>query len=585
MAEEKDLGRKIATNSLVSVLTAGTYMLSRLALTPFILSYISLEEFGLWGVCFTILGYALVNGPGIQGAFIKYSAEFASDGDHSKLNRLLSTGLLTMAMVCSVCFLLMVALLPILLDLFKVEPGLKDTAQFLILGTTAAFMLDALFSPFYAILSGLQEIAKLRLIWLAASIVELGLIVCLVLNSWGVSSLLLAYITRILIQTVAYVLFAYRRIPALQMHPKLFCRSLLGTLFSFGGRVQFISLLAMFMNTFDKLVATSFFGLGAAGLFEVGQKFPKTGQLVVSPVFAPLLPAASHYRGHWSQLEESTARARGQRYLRLSALSLAIGLLGITYPLILYTHSFLSLVAILIAALLVAPLIPWLKNGFSRKEKLESPEIRQLYLTAARHATLLNVSAMGLCAASAPALIFAWVGEGYEKAYGLMVLVSLSCLVNLLTGPGTQVFQGSNRTGREFEYLMTQIILAAIWVPSFSSIWGLQGAVLGTLSALIVSCTYFLWQTHRCLSIAPKEYLQQVIFPSCVPAVLSLAAAYTVFQLPFLSRWETLAQLSALGALFFLLNGVILKIWVLSDEEWTTFLAIILRKKVAKSQY
>ena len=55
----RQIGRKVARNSVASMGAVGIYFLSRLALTPFILHYVNLTEFGLWSMCFVILSYVL----------------------------------------------------------------------------------------------------------------------------------------------------------------------------------------------------------------------------------------------------------------------------------------------------------------------------------------------------------------------------------------------------------------------------------------------------------------------------------------------------------------------------------------------
>lgn len=573
-----DLGQKVLTNSLVSVLTAGVYILSRLALTPFILAYVSLEEFGLWGICFTILGYALVNGPGVQGAFIKYSAEYAAEKKYTELNRLLSTGFFTLLAFCCGVFLCLMWALPHLMNLFHIHDELKETAYFLISGTTAIFLIDALFSPYFAILSGLQEIARLKLIWLAASLIELLLIVCLIFQGLGIQSLLWAYCVRIVVQVCAYVVFAHRHIPTLTLTPRLFCPNILRIFCAFGGRIQLISFMAIFMDTFDKLVATYFLGLGAAGLFEIGRKFPKTGQLVITPAFAPLLPAASHYRGQWVSEHAMTAKRRVSRYCHLFLLSLVIASLVLVPFLLVQGQLLLGTLAFVVCLAITGFQTPWMRAQLRSGERLESEEIRALYLSGMRHSILLNASICGLCAAFSPLLVFVWVGAGYEGAGFIMVLISVCCFVNLLTGPGTQVFRGSNRMGRELEYLIIQMTLAIFWAPFFASFWGINGAIVGTLAALSVACLYFLWQTHDCMGISKRELIQKVGIPVLIPLSLSLLFASFIFHLPLIDRQESLLHLVGLGGLFFLSNILMLKEWVLNEEEWGMLTGILLRK-------
>ena len=566
MTASSQLGKKIATNSLVAVLAAGVYMVSRIALTPLVLAFVSIEEYGLWGFCFTILGYVAVNGPGVHGAYVKYTAEFAARGEADDLNRLLSTGLLAMTGLCSAIFVGIAVTTPFLLNSFNIDASLLYTAQMLIIGTSAAFLIDAAFSGFYSIACGLQEIAKVRIIWLIVSLVELALILALLYLDWGILSLLYAYIARILIQTAAYIAFAFKRIPKLRVHPSLFCRDQLKTFFTFGGKVQLITLLGMLMITLDKLVATWILGFAAGGLFEIGRKFPMTAGMIVTPVFTPLVPAASHYGGKWINLEETTHRQRRARYLRLFLLSLAVGLLFLApYPLLTPDYPLVWSGSIVTSSgLILLCLRSWLRSGFARQETLESDDIRQLYLQGARHTILLAVFAFGFLSAISHALIYIWVGEGYAGAANLLLIISIWSVINFLTGAGTQILRGIDRTGRELEYLIVQLTLALLWTPMLTYSFGLSGAALGTLLSTALACVYFLWQTHRCMEIKLKAYLKTCILPTLVPACLAVLTAQVVSLLSFESRWETLGQLAGIGLAYLAINAIVIKAFVLA---------------------
>ena len=62
------VGKKAGKNALAGMGATAIYFLSRIALTPIILTYISLSEFGLWSICFVILSYAAVGAVGINNA-------------------------------------------------------------------------------------------------------------------------------------------------------------------------------------------------------------------------------------------------------------------------------------------------------------------------------------------------------------------------------------------------------------------------------------------------------------------------------------------------------------------------------------
>ena len=48
---------RLSQNAVVQLAAKLLYMLSRVGLPPIILSYVSLEEYGLWATCFIVISY------------------------------------------------------------------------------------------------------------------------------------------------------------------------------------------------------------------------------------------------------------------------------------------------------------------------------------------------------------------------------------------------------------------------------------------------------------------------------------------------------------------------------------------------
>lgn len=93
MKEESSIHKKMASNAAAGMIATGIYLVSRLLLTPFILNYLTLAEFGLWSLCFIILSYASMGGFGVNSTYIRYTARYSAEGHHEDISKLLSTGI------------------------------------------------------------------------------------------------------------------------------------------------------------------------------------------------------------------------------------------------------------------------------------------------------------------------------------------------------------------------------------------------------------------------------------------------------------------------------------------------------------
>ena len=176
---------KIARNSIAGIGATLFQLITRLAITPFVLSYVTLQEYGLWSFCFVVLSYAGMSAFGVNNTYIRYTAQYQAGGDMHRVSGLLSTGLICMGGLSALFYLTLWAGLPWVLEKSSISPELRDLASFMVLGTAVAFLADLVFGAFRSILEGMQEIAMVRFTAVAASTVEIFGIVLFLLRHQG----------------------------------------------------------------------------------------------------------------------------------------------------------------------------------------------------------------------------------------------------------------------------------------------------------------------------------------------------------------------------------------------------------------
>ncbi len=293
----EELGRKTTKNALYSMMVNGWYLFSRFALTPFILHYLSLAEYGLWSVCFVVMSFLAFTSMGFEGTYIKYVAEYNAQEDTEQINRLLSTGLMVTVLASLLLLLLLLVGMNPLLDLLKIDVALREKTTFVFMGTAVIFMLDISFNCFARALDGCQHLALTAKIRFWASCVELACIVGLLYLGYGIYGLMLAFVFRYIIVIAANIYYAYLLIPGLKIRSRFFDMRSLKVLLTYGGKMQLLGLIGILMNTFDKLIITSLLGLSSTGLYEIGKKMPQKGARVPAEISGAIMPALSHLQG------------------------------------------------------------------------------------------------------------------------------------------------------------------------------------------------------------------------------------------------------------------------------------------------
>lgn len=581
------LGRKMALGSAVGMGATGVYLVSRLLLVPITLHYVSLAHYGLWSVCFIILSYAGMSAFGVQNAYIRYTAQYSASGEVGAVNALMSSGLTVMGMVCAAIFAAIVFGARFIMNWFNVDPALGEIAGVMILGTAAAFLVELWLGAFKCLLEGLQEIALTRLIWLAATLLEVVLVIGFLFKGYGIRGVMYAYVIKTLFEMLLDTIFAFRRFKGLRIRPMLE-REAFDALFVFGGKVQILGILGIFLGTFDRIVVTAMLGLGATGLLEIGRKLPFTARSVTGAAFAPFLPAASALGHIWEESPRPDLSEKLTKYGKLCALTMVASMAGaIPFLVACLRESGFSLstpCTWLLSACVLSilwpgiPLVRWFREFMRGGERLVAEETRAIYLNGCRHINLINAVLYAFILCAAPQLLLAWVGPGYDNAIPITWLVAVMSVVHLATGVGTSIFKGVNRTGRELEYTLIQLILAVIWIPGLTYRGGLLGAVTGTLISIVVPSLYFIHRTNVAFRIPLREYCATTL----LPGVAALMAGTVVFAglrlMPALSRWWTLAEVLVAGSVYLVLAAVILKQWFLSPAELETLLKPVTRR-------
>ncbi len=318
-ASARPIGKTATRNSLYSMGASLWYLLSRFLLTPFILHYLSMAEYGLWSLCFVVMSFLAMTSMGLEGAYIKYTAEFNARNEPDRINSLLSTGLLLSSLISLVLLVALWSGMNLLLDLLDIQTEIRQTAVFIFMGTGVVFMLDISLNGFGRILEGLQHIALVSKVRLASSFIEILLIVVFLLAGYGVYGMMWAFFIRYLLNILINMALAYRLLPTLRVSVRLRDMQSLRLLVNYGGKMQLLGFIGIFMSTYDRLIITRMLGLASAGLYEVGRKIPFTGSRVPAEISGAIMPALSHLQSTDGMGQARALFLQASRYMGMLA--------------------------------------------------------------------------------------------------------------------------------------------------------------------------------------------------------------------------------------------------------------------------
>jgi O-antigen/teichoic acid export membrane protein len=309
----------LAANAVVTMLSRLLYLATRLLLPPLVLSFIGLEEYALWSTAFVLIMYIGLADAGFANVYVRFVARYHARGQQRAINRLLSTGVFTLAGLAAAVMLLLYCGIDLLLATLAIPAAQWDTARVLILGTAGMFLLDLSLGAFCYLLHGLQRMREEQTVAIIGYTLELLAIAGLLFAGCGVYSLLIAFVLRYGFSLLAFMSLARRMLPGLSVHPRHYDRRMLRHFLGYGSRVQASALVSTLLVTLDRSLAGLLFGHTAIALFELAGKLPLSAISIPAVISRVTMPAASQLQAEGAADQLPRLLGSSTRYCALLA--------------------------------------------------------------------------------------------------------------------------------------------------------------------------------------------------------------------------------------------------------------------------
>lgn len=306
------LAHKIVRNTAFAALGYFWGTLVSLFLTPYIVSHIGLERYGVWSIVFVVVGYMGLLDFGIGYAFTPYFAEAAARKDEERISQLLTTGVVFSVLFAVAIIALTMALAPPIVRLLNIPSELQSEAIFILVGAGFVLSIRNGSGVFGSILNGLQRMdISYTIDFLVSFPYILGTVWALEGNH-GLRGLILNQLVMVLISSVASMILAKNLIPSLRFHPGLFCWALSRQLWKYGVKVQVSNLSSLVNLQIDKIFISHFLNMRMVAFYELGSKITMLARSLPNLLVSALLPAAS-------ELQAKSDRSGLERLYELSS--------------------------------------------------------------------------------------------------------------------------------------------------------------------------------------------------------------------------------------------------------------------------
>ena len=266
-------------------------------LTPYIVSRIGVDAFGLWSLVFAVVGLFGLLDLGFATAAVKFVAELTSSRDHAGRNQVLGTLLMVYSGLGLACLLLVAASADTAPAWFDLAPEHRQdfTTVLWLLGTAVA--LGFPLSLFKAVMVGTGRMSLVNLVELGTTLGNAGLIVYLLESGYGLLGLAASTALTMLLATLLLVPFAYRLTPELSLSPRHFARGRVRELGGYSFYFFIANVSVLIILRIDPVVIKAFLPLSAVAVYAIAAKVSEYTYLLNKQFSNALMPLVSQSKG------------------------------------------------------------------------------------------------------------------------------------------------------------------------------------------------------------------------------------------------------------------------------------------------
>jgi len=266
-------------------------------LTPYIITRIGADDFGLWSLVISALGFLSLLDLGFGTGVVKYVAQTSASGDRDRRNRILSTlslVYLAVSLLSVVCIVLLAAFFN---PLFGIPAAQQSKSAALVWILSVRFVILALpLSLFRNALYGEQKVYLINALQIVSTLLYAGGSWWVLHQGYGVIALAWANLAAMLVEYLGYAWCAYSQMPGLRLSAKLIDRTILKEAAAFSSAQFLINIAALILLRTDPIIVKAFLPLSGVAIYAVALKVAENAYLLAKQFTNLLGPLAAHLK-------------------------------------------------------------------------------------------------------------------------------------------------------------------------------------------------------------------------------------------------------------------------------------------------
>lgn len=316
----KKVSDKIVENTFYNIIGRVWTILVNLILTPYIVSQLGVEKYGLWALAFGLTGYIGLLDLGVSSSYVKYISQYYTQKEYHKINQIVNTGFFFSLVFAFIFIIIGYFIIPPFISFLKIPLHLQEEAFFVFFAGVIIFTLSNATYAFAAVQPGLQKMKITNLISLLFTLPYAAGVIWFLESGWGVRGLILNYAILWLLSVPVNIFVAKKIFPEFNVGFNFYEKSILKNLINFGAKLQVSRLAQLVSFQVDKIFLTYFLSVSSVTYYDLGARVVGFLRGSVLLLVSALMPAASELaaKGLSQSLKELYLRAT--KYLMFASL-------------------------------------------------------------------------------------------------------------------------------------------------------------------------------------------------------------------------------------------------------------------------
>ncbi len=311
-----EFSKKLVTNTFFNFVGRFWSFVVTLLLTPYLLSRLTVGEFGTWVLLSVFVGSFNLLDLGLGSAFTKYVSQYHTQRDYPRINAVLFSGVLFYTVFGVGLVALGMALEGILFGIFRID--VPPMVYPLVL---VAFAINNIALMLLATLKGMQRMDQSNAVEIAMSVPALVGTVFFLESGWGMLGLA---VNSVLLATMT-ALAAWRSMRRVEPEVGLAWRpdpALFKEMFAYGAKLQFSRLGGLVCFQVDKLIISRFLGVAAVSFYEVASRLTLFMRALPLVMISALIPATSELGARNDRARIEKAYMLASKYVVMATVAL-----------------------------------------------------------------------------------------------------------------------------------------------------------------------------------------------------------------------------------------------------------------------